>query len=215
MLEIKRGSGSFLPKLDDELELAKAMIDLGARHGCPVVALVTAMDRPLGHACGNALEVAEAIDVLKGGGPPDLVEVTLALGAAMLVLAAAATSTEAAHALMRDAISSGRALLKLEEIVKAQVGMEWCVTDRTSAGGPHRLRSVQSAMGGAISRPRAIGYASSRSAVPSTGGKVLRGCLLIRRRRFITSPKVSPGHDPPQQSRPRRRKKTLYARSNW
>ena len=87
VLDIKRGSGSFLPKLDDELELAKAMIDLGARHGCPVVALVTAMDRPLGHACGNALEVAEAVDVLKGGGPPDLVEVTLALGAAMLVLA--------------------------------------------------------------------------------------------------------------------------------
>jgi pyrimidine-nucleoside phosphorylase len=92
VLDIKRGSGSFLPKLDDELELSKAMIDLGARHGCPVVALLTAMDRPLGRACGNALEVAEAIEVLKGGGPPDLIEVTLALGAEMLILAAAATS---------------------------------------------------------------------------------------------------------------------------
>ena len=86
VLDIKRGSGSFLPKLEDELELAKAMIDLGSAHGCPVVALLTAMDRPLGHACGNALEVAEAIEVLKGGGPPDLIEVTMALGAAMLVL---------------------------------------------------------------------------------------------------------------------------------
>src|ERR1700687_3145617 len=53
VLDVKRGSGSFLPKLEDELELAKAMIELGSAHGCPVVALLTAMDRPLGHACGN------------------------------------------------------------------------------------------------------------------------------------------------------------------
>src|SRR5438477_9661166 len=70
VLDIKRGSGSFLPELEDELELARAMIDLGASHACPVIALLTAMDRPLGQACGNALEVAEAIDVRKGGGPP-------------------------------------------------------------------------------------------------------------------------------------------------
>ena len=106
VLDIKRGSGSFLPKLEDEIELAKAMIDLGAAHGCPVVALLTAMDRPLGHACGNALEVAEAIEVLKGAGPGDLIEVTMALGAAMLVLAGAASSREAARTIMDDAINS-------------------------------------------------------------------------------------------------------------
>src|SRR6202049_4900478 len=122
VLDVKRGSGSFLPKLEDELALAKAMIDLGSAHGCPVVALLTAMDRPLGHACGNALEVAEAIDVLKGGGPIDLIEVTMALGAAMLVLSTVATTLDAAHALMRDGINSGKALLKLEEIVAAQGG---------------------------------------------------------------------------------------------
>jgi len=104
VLDIKRGSGSFLPKLDDELELAQAMIDLGAQHGCPTVALVTAMDRPLGHACGNALEVAEAIAVLKGAGPPDLVEVTYALGAEMLVLATLASTREGARAMMDGAI---------------------------------------------------------------------------------------------------------------
>src|SRR3954469_20851107 len=58
VLDIKRGAGSFLPELDDEIRLAEAMIDLGVKHACPVVALVTAMDRPLGFACGNALEVA-------------------------------------------------------------------------------------------------------------------------------------------------------------
>src|SRR3954463_9381866 len=96
VLDIKRGSGSFLPHLEDELELARAMIDLGVRHACPVVALLTAMDRPLGEACGNALEVAEAIDALKGGGPPDLIEVTIGLGAEMLVLAGTATTRAAA-----------------------------------------------------------------------------------------------------------------------
>jgi pyrimidine-nucleoside phosphorylase len=160
VLDIKRGSGSFLPKLDDELELAKAMIDLGARHGCPVVALLTAMDRPLGRACGNALEVAEAIEVLKGGGPPDLIEVTLALGAEMLVLAAAATSIEAAHVLMRDAIASGRALLKLEEIVSAQGGDAGVVRDPTRLPqAPHRS-SFEAKREGVVQSvdPRAIGY---------------------------------------------------------
>jgi pyrimidine-nucleoside phosphorylase len=160
VLDIKRGSGSFLPKLDDEIELANAMIDLGARHHCPVVALLTAMDRPLGRACGNALEVAEVIEVLKGAGPPDLIEVTLALGAEMLVLAALATTREGAHVLMKDAISSGRALLKFEEIVNAQGG------DKAVARDPSRLpqaphqSSFDAKRAGAVQSvdPRAIGY---------------------------------------------------------
>jgi pyrimidine-nucleoside phosphorylase len=160
VLDVKRGSGSFLPELDDELELAKAMIDLGARHGCPVIALLTAMDRPLGHACGNALEVAEAIEVLKGAGPPDLIEVTLALGAEMLVLAAAATSTEAAHVHMRDAISSGRALLKLEEIVKAQGGDSTVVRDPPRLPQAPHQSSFEARRDGVVRSvdPRAIGY---------------------------------------------------------
>ncbi len=160
VLDVKRGSGSFLPKLDDELELAKAMIDLGARHGCPVIALLTAMDRPLGHACGNALEVAEAIEVLKGAGPPDLIEVTLALGAEMLVLAAAVTSREAAHALMRDAISSGRALLKLEEIVRAQGGDVAVVRDPPRLPQAPHQSSFDAPRDGIVQSvdPREIGY---------------------------------------------------------
>src|ERR1700730_6492244 len=131
VLDVKRGSGSFLPKLEDELELAKAMIELGTEHGCPVVALLTAMDRPLGNACGNALEVAEAIEVLRGAGPPDLIEVTFALGAAMLVLGTVATTLVGANVLMRDAINSGTALHKLEEIVAAQGGDAGVVRDPT------------------------------------------------------------------------------------
>ena len=160
VLDIKRGSGSFLPKLDDELELAKAMIDLGVRHGCPVVALLTAMDRPLGHACGNALEVAEAIAVLKGAGPPDLIEVTLALGAEMLVLATAATTRDAAHVLMKDAISSGRALLKFEEIVGAQGGDIGLVRDPSGLPRAPFQSSFDARREGVVQSvdPRAIGY---------------------------------------------------------
>ncbi len=86
VIDIKRGSGSFLPELERGVELARVMIALGAAHRCEVIALVTAMDRPLGRACGGALETEEAILALRGEGPTDLMEVTYALGAEMLVL---------------------------------------------------------------------------------------------------------------------------------
>jgi pyrimidine-nucleoside phosphorylase len=160
VLDIKRGSGSFLPRLEDELELAKAMIDLGTAHGCPVIALLTAMDRPLGYACGNALEVVEAIDVLKGGGPPDLLEVTMELGARMLVLGTVASTLEAANALMRDAIASGRALLKLEEIVAAQGGDKTVVRDPSRLPQAPHQQIFAAAREGVVKavEPRTIGY---------------------------------------------------------
>ncbi len=160
VLDIKRGSGSFLPKLDDQIELAKAMIDLGSTHGCPVVAYLTAMDRPLGYACGNALEVVEAIEVLKGAGPPDLIEVTLALGAAMLVLGTAATTEDGAHTLMRDSINSGKALAKFEEIISAQGGDTGIVRDPTRLPQARHREPFVAKRDGVVQTvdPRAIGY---------------------------------------------------------
>jgi pyrimidine-nucleoside phosphorylase len=122
VLDVKQGSGAFMPHPERAQTLAKAMIQLGADRGCPVVALLTAMDRPLGFACGNALEVREAIDALRGKGPKDLMKVTYALGAEMLLLAGAASSAQDAWRMMRDAMSSGRALGKFAEIVDAQGG---------------------------------------------------------------------------------------------
>ncbi|HVF40257.1 MAG TPA: thymidine phosphorylase, partial [Gemmatimonadaceae bacterium] len=129
VLDVKRGSGSFIPDDERGFALARAMIELGADRGCPVVALMTAMDRPLGRACGNALEVIESIQALKGDGPPDLMEVTFALGAEMLVLANVAESAGDANAMMRDSIASGSALRKLEEIIEAQGGDAAVVSD--------------------------------------------------------------------------------------
>jgi pyrimidine-nucleoside phosphorylase len=160
VLDVKRGSGSFLPKLEDELELAKAMIDLGSAHGCPVVALLTAMDRPLGCACGNALEVTEAIDVLKGAGPPDLIEVTMALGAEMLVLGTAAATLDGARTMLLDAINSGKALLKFEEIISAQGGDTGVLRDPTRLPSAPKKATFVAKRDGVVNEvdPRAIGY---------------------------------------------------------
>ena len=128
-LDVKRGSGAFLPELERGLELAQTMINLGTDRGCAVVALITAMDRPLGRACGNALEVEEAIHTLRGEGPPDVLGVTYALGAEMLVLAGAAPNLDAARRAMEVSISSGKAARKFEEIIDAQGGNAAVVDD--------------------------------------------------------------------------------------
>jgi pyrimidine-nucleoside phosphorylase len=129
VLDMKRGGGAFLTDLDRVLELADMMIKIGADHGCPCVALVTAMDRPLGRACGNALEVEEAIAALKGEGPPDLMSVTYALGAEMLVLAGVADHTDAARRELEKAIGTGRAAERFQKIIEAQGGNPGVVDD--------------------------------------------------------------------------------------
>ena len=128
-LDVKRGSGAFLPELERGLELARTMIDLGARRGVPVVALMTAMDRPLGRACGNALEVEEAIHALRGEGPPDVMNVTYALGAEMLLLAGAFTTRQEARRAMERSIGTGRAAETFQAIIAAQGGNPGVVDD--------------------------------------------------------------------------------------
>ena len=122
VLDVKTGSGAFLPDQSEALELARTMIALGQARGCPTVALLTAMDRPLGRACGNALEVQEAIEGLRGAGPEDLMEVTYALAAEMLVLVGAAPDQTLARRRLEESVTSGRALEKLREIIEAQGG---------------------------------------------------------------------------------------------
>ena len=129
VLDMKRGSGALLPDLNRVLELADVMIKLGADHGCPCVALVTAMDRPLGRACGNALEVEEAVAALRGEGPADLMEVTYALGVEMLLLAGVADDAISARRDLEGAIASGRAAECFQKIIEAQGGNPSVVDD--------------------------------------------------------------------------------------
>jgi pyrimidine-nucleoside phosphorylase len=129
VLDVKRGSGAFLPSREQALELARTMIALGSARGCRTVALLTAMDRPLGHACGNALEVEEAIAGLRGEGPPDLMEVTMVLGVEMLMASDPALTPAAAQARLSGALARGAALDKLRELVAAQGGNPAVVDD--------------------------------------------------------------------------------------
>lgn len=122
VLDIKVGGGAFIPELDRGLELARTMIGIGEAYGREVVALVTAMDRPLGYAVGNALEVEEAVFTLQGEGPADLREVTLALAAEMLVLGGVARDRAEARVAAAAALGDGRALEKMRAIIEAQGG---------------------------------------------------------------------------------------------
>jgi pyrimidine-nucleoside phosphorylase len=159
VIDIKRGSGSFLPRLEQELELAETMIRLGADHGCPVVALLTAMDRPLGRACGNALEVEEAIHTLKGEGPPDLLEVTYALGVEMLLIAGAAESADDARRQMEKAIGTGKAAEHFQRIIEAQGGNPGVVEDPAALPQAAECELYNAPRRGFVARvePRAIG----------------------------------------------------------
>jgi pyrimidine-nucleoside phosphorylase len=122
VLDVKTGSGAFLPSMDDALTLARTMVEIGERRNCQVVALLTAMDRPLGRAAGNALEVREAVEGLRGHGPEDLMNVTFALGIQMLRVAGLAPDAATARHQLRETIQSGRALERLMQIVEAQGG---------------------------------------------------------------------------------------------
>jgi pyrimidine-nucleoside phosphorylase len=122
VLDVKTGAGAFLPETERALQLAQTMVAIGARRDCPVVALLTNMDQPLGVACGNAIEIEESLDVLRGGGPADTREVTLALGAEMLVLGGVSADTGHARELLENALASGAALERFRQIVAAQGG---------------------------------------------------------------------------------------------
>lgn len=121
LLDVKTGSGAFMKTIDDSIALAEAMVSIGEHMGRRTIALITDMDRPLGRAIGNALEVKEAIATLQGRGPEDLTEVCLHLAANMLYLAGKGSLAQC-MALAKEAIEQGTALAKLKEMVKAQDG---------------------------------------------------------------------------------------------
>jgi pyrimidine-nucleoside phosphorylase len=161
VLDVKTGSGAFLTDLSKSIELARTMIGLGEARGCPTVALLTAMDRPLGRACGNALEMEEAIEGLRGSGPPDLMEVTYALAAEMLVLVRAAPGLREARALLEDSVASGRALETFARVIEAQGGNPAVIEDPGVLPQAQAVEVYRAEVGGVVSavEPRRIGRA--------------------------------------------------------
>jgi len=159
VLDVKTGSGAFLPEQSQALELARTMIGLGHARGCPTVALLTAMDRPLGRSCGNALEVEESIDGLRGAGPADLMEVTYALGVEMLLLVGASPSAAEARRRLEATITSGKALETMALLIDAQGGNPRVLDDPGLLPQAEEVEFFRAPRDGVVSRiePRRIG----------------------------------------------------------
>ena len=147
VLDVKVGRGAFMKDEKHARELADKLVRVGTRAGKKVVALLTRMDAPLGRAVGNANETREALEVLLGRGPADLVECTLVLGAEMLVLGGKAKDTTDATAKLRAAIADGSAVRVMEKMVEAQGGDAKVVAD------PSRLEMAKEVVD--VEAPRA------------------------------------------------------------
>ena len=132
VLDVKVGSGAFMKTREDARALAKTLVSVGSQMGRQVRALITSMDQVLGHACGNANETQEAIDVLKGKGPSDVVLLTVELGAEMLVLGGVAQNLEEGRKQMNRAISDGRGLEQMVKIIESQGGNPKVLDDNST-----------------------------------------------------------------------------------
>ena len=139
VLDVKTGSGAFMKTLAASRQLAESLVSIGVAAGVRTEAIITAMDAPLGCAVGNALEVAECIDVLKGSGPADLVDVSVELTARMLVLGGVAADRPTARQRVQTAIGRGEGLERFRRIIETQGGDPRVVDDASRLpAAPHR-----------------------------------------------------------------------------
>jgi pyrimidine-nucleoside phosphorylase len=152
VLDVKTGSGAFMKTEADSRRLAESLVSIGNASGVKTEAVITAMDTPLGRAVGNALEVIECIDVLKGGGPPDLTEVSIELTARMLVLGRVADDLAAAEKQARNAIASGAGLERFRQIVRTQGGDARVIDDYSRLPSVAGRHFVTAARGGYLTR---------------------------------------------------------------
>lgn len=129
VLDVKTGSGAFMKQEEDAVFLAELMVETGQRLGKKVIALITDMNQPLGHAVGNALEVAECIDILNGKGPDDLRKLCLVLSAWMFLLGSRVSSLEEGCELAEEMICSGKVKAKFREMIALQGGNP-CVVEQ-------------------------------------------------------------------------------------
>ena len=145
VLDVKVGTGAFMKSVDDARELASTMVELGSAHGVTTVALLTAMSTPLGRAVGNAVEVEEAVEVLAGGGPADVVELTVTLAREMLDCAGLSEADPA------KVLADGRAMDSWRAMVRAQGG-----DPDAPLPTPNEIEIVRAERGGRISTVDAL-----------------------------------------------------------
>jgi thymidine phosphorylase len=139
VLDVKCGCGAFMKNPADARRLAESLVSIGNAQGVRTQALMTAMDVPLGQAVGNALEVAECVEVLKGKGPPEIEKLSVLLAARMVWLAGLAATPEESETKVRAVLTSGRGVEKLRDIIAQQGGDPHVVDDHARLpAAPHR-----------------------------------------------------------------------------
>ena len=164
VLDVKTGAGAFMPDPARARELAATMVGLGEAHGVRTTAFLTGMESPLGREVGNASEIRESIETLRGEGPEDLWEVTLALGSEMLLLAGGASDEESARRMLTRAVKSGEALEIFARVVQAQGGDARVVEDPSLLPAATRRAEVRAGASGWVSACHAltVGVAATR-----------------------------------------------------
>jgi len=150
VIDVKTGAGAFLPELEDSRNLAKALVAIGTKLGRKMSAVITNMAQPLGVMVGNALEVREAIDTLRGEGPQDLTDVCCELGAELLVFAGEAESREDAIAKLHGHLQDGSALAKFGELIANQGGDRAVVDDPNLLPAAGRIVEVHAPQAGSV-----------------------------------------------------------------
>ncbi len=161
VLDVKTGDGAFMQKLEDSRALAETMVAIGRGMGKKVSALITDMDQPLGLAAGNGLETVECIEALRGAGPKDMVDLSVELGAYMLLLTDTAPSLEAARKRLRVVLGSGAGLEKFREVIELQGGDPRVCNDVTRLPQAREKVELEAEKAGFVSRIacRAVGHA--------------------------------------------------------
>lgn len=152
VLDVKTGDGAFMKNEKDAVSLAELLVETGTRMGKRVVALITDMDQPLGNSVGNALEVAECLEILNGGGPADLRHLSIELSAWMLFLAGCAASLDAGKQIAEEMIATGRARDKFQQVIERQGGDAHVVSEPLRLPGAQKTETIRGARGGFISR---------------------------------------------------------------
>lgn len=158
VLDVKVGDGAFMKTPETAKELAQEMVDIGKHLGRETIGVISDMDQPLGYAIGNSLEVIEAIELLKGNGPKDLLELTLTIGSNMLLCAKMAESEEEARKMLMENIENGKGIEKLKDFVKAQGGDISPIDDYSKFPQAKYVEKVTSPVDGYITKIHAEAF---------------------------------------------------------
>jgi len=157
VFDVKTGRGAFMQKNEVALMLAQTMVNIGENAGKRIIAIISGMEQPLGKAIGNALEVKEAIDTLKGRGPDDLIELVIELGSNMLVLTGVADSIDKGKEIIEKNLRNGAGLEKLGDLIESQGGKREVIEKTEILPQPRERLKIKSIKSGYVKEIDALG----------------------------------------------------------